>query len=98
MNFKILEAYKNHNYPYNLIFLSHDNILYFYSKNLHFETKFSLEGIHYLVNQNPNNFQVKNLYDDIYLMYSYEKLFLGRLYYSGLTHSYSFELINFENL
>ena len=35
-SFEILEMYKNHNFPFNIIFLSSDNFLHFYSKNLNF--------------------------------------------------------------
>lgn len=90
--------YKNHNYPFNVIFLSTQNCLHFYSKNLVFETQFSLEGINKLINNNPNNFQIKNIYDEIYLMYSFENVYVARLHYCKEFHSFKFELINYENL
>lgn len=43
---QILEMYKNHNFPFNLVFLTADNELFFYSKELVFQCKFSLGEIH----------------------------------------------------
>lgn len=99
INFKkeILEIYKNKKHPNNYIILTSDNLLHFYNNNLELQSKFDLSKIGIDLKNNPNNFNLKNLYDNFYILYVYKEIKVGCLKYFDSENEFKFFIIEHKD-
>ena len=65
---KILEFYKNDEFPFNPIVLTDSNYLYFLNNKLEYQCDYSLSNIDLNLESNSNNFHLKKLYDNYYIV------------------------------
>lgn len=65
---KILEFYKNDIFPFNVIVLTNKNELFFFSHNLEYQCDYNLANINLNLKDNSNNFHLKKLYENYYIV------------------------------
>ena len=93
----ILEIYKNKKHPYNYIILTSDNYLHFYSNELKLQSKYDLSIMKIDLKNNANNFNLKNLYDNFYILYFFKEIKVGCLEFFDEENKFKFFIIEHEN-
>lgn len=64
----ILEFYKSKKYPHSLVVLTKDNQLSFFDIDVNYLADFDLSIIGFDIHSNPNNFQLRHLYDSFFIV------------------------------